>query len=296
MNSIDSLTSPTLKDLREDWWNDEFTEFLAETLRPRPGNRILDVGCGPATGELSIGRLQVSQLRLFGIDLKLANVADAKRKTADHNQRASFAAADASRLPFKDGVFDSTFCVAVLQHIRRVELAVSELARVTRAGGRLVVVEPDNGARYAYSSTPAGARAFATAARFFSAISVARGDGAPPDVGPRLSTILAQSGIEPLDVRMFPVSHVQLGTPDDETWRRRRARVEELMQRFLDGRSVQLQPDQARIDEVQQLGSEYLDVLEAYRAEARQAGKAFVEIQNTMLFATVGQREEQREK
>jgi 2-polyprenyl-3-methyl-5-hydroxy-6-metoxy-1,4-benzoquinol methylase len=43
---VDSLTSPTLKHLRERWWNDEFTHFLAERLRPRPGNRILDVGCG----------------------------------------------------------------------------------------------------------------------------------------------------------------------------------------------------------------------------------------------------------
>ena len=45
MSTIDALTSPTLKHLRARWWNDDFTEFLAETLRPRPGNRILDVGC-----------------------------------------------------------------------------------------------------------------------------------------------------------------------------------------------------------------------------------------------------------
>ena len=63
---IDALTSATLKHLRERWWNDEFTEFLAETLRPRAGNRILDVGCGEGTGEISIGRLHISQMRLVG--------------------------------------------------------------------------------------------------------------------------------------------------------------------------------------------------------------------------------------
>ncbi len=276
MSAIDALTSPTLKDLRQHWWNDEFTEFLAETLRPRPGNRILDVGCGPGTGEVSIGRLQVSQLRLVGIDFKLANIVEARRATADHNQRASFAAADARWLPFKGGVFDATYCVTVLQHLREVELAVSELARVTRAGGRVVVVEPDNSARYFYSSTPAGARTFATATRFFAALSAGRGDGPPPDVGPRLSAILARSGIEPLDVRMFSVSHVQLGVPAEDTWRRRKARVEELVK---------------QTSTAQEIGEEYLSALEAYRAEAQQAGKTFVEIQNTMLFATVGQRE-----
>ena len=35
--AIDALTSPTLKHLREAWWDDEFTEFLSETLKPRPG-------------------------------------------------------------------------------------------------------------------------------------------------------------------------------------------------------------------------------------------------------------------
>ena len=122
---IDALTSATLKHLRERWWNDEFTEFLAETLRPRPGNRILDVGCGEGTGEVSIGRLHVSQLHLVGIDLVVDKAIAARRATAGHNMRARFAAGDACRLPFKDAVFDSTYCVAVLQHIRDVEAAAA---------------------------------------------------------------------------------------------------------------------------------------------------------------------------
>ena len=67
--SIDGFTSATLKDLRERWWTADFTEFLAETLRPRPGNRILDVGCGEGLAEVSLGHLHISQIRLVGIDL-----------------------------------------------------------------------------------------------------------------------------------------------------------------------------------------------------------------------------------
>src|SRR5688572_27096552 len=213
--SIDALTSPTLKYLRERWWNDDFTEFLTETLRPRPGNRILDVGCGEGTAEVRIGRLHVSQVRLIGVDLMIERVMVARRQTAAHNQRVGFATADACHLPFGDRVFDSTFCVAVLQHIGDVDSAVRELARVTRVGGRVVAVEPDNSARYVYSATPAGQRAFEMSTRFFAALAAARGDLTDPKVGPKLSTLFAQHGIEPLDVRLFPVSQARLGVPPD---------------------------------------------------------------------------------
>jgi hypothetical protein len=46
----------------------------------------------------------------------------------------------------------------------------------------------------------------------------------------------------------------------------------------------------ARSDAAAWLGREYLDVLLAYEREANAAGSSFVEIQNTMLFATVGQK------
>ena len=156
---IDTLASPTLKHVRERWWNEEFTNFLLDTIRPRPGNRILDVGCGTGMAEISIARLRLSQIRLFGVDQLLDRVIVARYATASHNQRVGFAAGDACSLPFVDGTFDSTYCVGVLQHVRDLAGAIREFARVTREGGRLVAVEPDNSARYWYSSVPAGAAA-----------------------------------------------------------------------------------------------------------------------------------------
>jgi SAM-dependent methyltransferase len=273
---IDALTSPTLKHLREHWWNDEFTGFLRETLRPRPGNRILDVGCGSGTGEISIGRLHLSQIRLFGVDLVVQQLITAKQETAAHNQRAKFAAADACHLPFADESFDSTYCVAVLQHIGDVDSAVQEFARVTMGGGRIVAVEPDNGARYWYSSSHAGMRAFETGTRFFAALTRARDGRGDPSVGPKLPTLFVKHGIEPEAVRLFPVSQTTLGVPEAAVWHDRRARVE---------RAIENAPETARA-----AGREYLDTLAAYEADAAQAGSGFVEIQTTMLFATVGQK------
>jgi SAM-dependent methyltransferase len=275
--SIDALTSPTLKYLRERWWNADFTEFLAETLRPRPGNRILDVGCGEGTAEVHIGRLHVSQVRLVGVDLMIERVMVARHATRSHNQRVSFATADARHLPFHDGSFDSTFCVAVLQHIADVETAVGEFARVTRKGGRVVVVEPDNQARYFYAASEAGRAAFDASARFFSAVAAARGDAPDAAVGPHLPAVFARHDLEPLDVRLFPVSQTRMGAPPPDVWTRRRTAVEEAMQ-------------QSALEPVRALGREYLEALTAYAADAASAGAAFVEIQNTMLFATVGQK------
>src|SRR5437899_12027764 len=148
---IDALTSSTLKHLRERWWNAEFTDFLRETLQPRAGDRILDVGCGVGTAEVQLGQLGISQVRLFGTDLIVPRVQDAVTAARSHNIRVRFAAADACRLPFRGDAFDSTFCVAVLQHVRDLATAVQEFARVTRPGGRVLIVEPDNAARYWYS-------------------------------------------------------------------------------------------------------------------------------------------------
>jgi ubiquinone/menaquinone biosynthesis C-methylase UbiE len=274
---IDALTSGTLKYLRERWWNDEFAAFVVETLRPRPGNRILDVGCGQGETEVRIGRLQVSQIRLFGIDLMIERVMIARRETAAHNQRVGYATADACALPFRDGVFDSTFCVAVLQHISDVDAAVREFARVTASGGRVVAVEPDNNARYLYSSTASGRRAFELSTRFFAALTAARGEAVDGAVGPKLPTLFATYGIEPLAVRLFPVSWSRLGAPSEADWTRRRDAVERAL-------------DATPIDSVRAVGLEYLETLQTYAREATDAGPSFVEIQHTMLFATVGQK------
>ena len=274
---VDALTAPTLKHLREQWWDTEFSSFLQETLRPRSGNRILDVGCGEGKAELSLGRLRISQLSLFAIDRSEPRVALTAAEGRSHNYRLKLAAADVERLPFTAGAFDATFCVAVLQHVADLARAVSELARVTRAGGRVLVVEPDNAARYWHSASPLGMRAFAEATAFFAALRAARGETADPAVGPRVSALFATCGIEPVSIQVFPVSVAHIGTLPASLWQARREAVSAAVNASADG-------------QVRALGRTYLETLAAYEQDAGRAGGSFVEIQNTMLVATVGHR------
>ena len=276
---VDALTSPTLKHLRARWWDDDFTAFIRDTVQPRPGQRILDVGCGTGTAEVKLSRLRISQLTVVAVDLLIDKVMQARATAQAHNMPVNLAAADACALPFGDASFDSAFCVAVLQHIRDVSRAVQELARVTRPGGRVVAVEPDNAGRYFFSSSEAGRRAYDSAGQFFATLAQARGDSRDSAVGPQLPGLFAQCGIEPIRVHLFPVSRAQLGAPAASVWEERRAAV----RAAADGA-----PDEA----IRRLGRDYLKVLDRYAEEASAAGTAFVEIQNTMLFATVGQRAE----
>lgn len=276
---VDALTSPTLKHLRDRWWDDDFTAFIRDTVQPRPGQRILDVGCGTGTAEVKLSRLRISQMTVVAVDLLVDRAIQARATAQAHNMRVNIAAADACALPFGDASFDSAFCVAVLQHIRDVPRAVQELARVTRPGGRVVAVEPDNAGRYFYSSSEAGRRAYELAGQFFATLAQARGESADSAVGPTLPGLFAQNGLEPIRVELFPVSRAQLGAPPETLWKERRAAV---------GAAADGAPDEA----IRRLGRDYLKVLDRYAEEAGAEGTAFVEIQSTMLFATVGQRAE----
>ena len=105
-------------------------------LAPFSGEeRALDVGSG--TGALAYA-LAPNVREVVGVDSS-AELLDAARERAPAN--CTFLEADATALPFGWGEFDLVGCLRVLHHVRRPELVVAELARVTRRGGRLLVAD-----------------------------------------------------------------------------------------------------------------------------------------------------------
>jgi SAM-dependent methyltransferase len=96
---------------------------------------VLDAGCG--TGALAFA-LAPHAAEVVGVDTR-EDYLEAGRAAAPENVR--FLEGDVTALPFGYASFDLACCHRVLHHVRRPELAVSELARVTRAGGRLFIVD-----------------------------------------------------------------------------------------------------------------------------------------------------------
>jgi SAM-dependent methyltransferase len=274
---IDALTSSALKHVRDRWWSPAFTEFLRDNLQPRPGARLLDVGCGIGTAELALAPLAAHGIEIIGADLAMTRVAEARATAVVHGVASRFVAADATALPFKDGSVDATFCVGVLQHLARPVDALAEFARVTRSGGRVIAVEPDNRARYCFSALGAGMRAFELAQEFWREADRLAGDATDAVIGPHVPGLMLEAGIDPLAVHLFPVVVSRLGTPVEGVWRDRR-------------QAVATAADSLAEPGLRNLAADVISVLDAYERAAAEAGPAFVEIQHTMLFATIGQR------
>jgi hypothetical protein len=121
-------------------------------------------------------------------------------------------------------------------------------------------------------------QAFTTARRFFDALAHSRGDVADSRIGPRLPTLFADAGIEPLEVELFPVSISRLGPADGATWTARQEAIETQLAGTTD-------------PAVRSAGDDFLRALADYQGAAASAGAGFVEIQSTLLISVVGERE-----
>ena len=114
-------------------------------LGARPGERGLDVGCGPAFLACELGQEVGPSGRIVGLDespemLEAARARIAREGLAD---RVEVRPGDAARLDFPAASFDFATVVQVYLYVTHVEGALAEAARVLRPGGRLVVVDTD---------------------------------------------------------------------------------------------------------------------------------------------------------
>ena len=114
----------------------DLSDRVRRLLGPFSGNEVaLDAGCG--TGALAFA-LAPFVSEVVGVDIR-DEYLDAARPLAPAN--VTFAGGDVMQLPFGYAEFDLACCHRVLHHVRRPELAVSELARVTRSGGKIFIAD-----------------------------------------------------------------------------------------------------------------------------------------------------------
>jgi demethylmenaquinone methyltransferase/2-methoxy-6-polyprenyl-1,4-benzoquinol methylase len=105
---------------------------VASALDLRPGDRVLDLAAGTATSTAALAR---SGATVVGCDFSLGMLREGRGRGVD------LVAGDALRLPFADASFDAVTISFGLRNVQDTDLALRELLRVTRPGGRLVVCE-----------------------------------------------------------------------------------------------------------------------------------------------------------
>lgn len=114
----------------------ELTKRVVRLLSPFRGDEhALDSGCGSGALAFALAPYVGS---VVGVDASAELVAAGSERAPAN---AELVVGDATALPFPYGAFDLAGSLRVLHHVRRPELVVAELARVTRPGGRILLAD-----------------------------------------------------------------------------------------------------------------------------------------------------------
>jgi arsenite methyltransferase len=116
--------------------------LVREALAAAPGDRVLDVGCGPGFYVAELLDQVGPTGSVVGVDASPQTLALARRRTEGRGNVALHLA-DATALPVTDAGFDAALSVQVLEYVADLDAALGELHRALRPGGRLVVWDVD---------------------------------------------------------------------------------------------------------------------------------------------------------
>jgi SAM-dependent methyltransferase len=108
--------------------------LVIDSLRLAGPESVLDVGCGNGIYLADLARRD-HRGPVLGVDMSPGMLSAARGRAG----AAHLVAGDATGLPLRDAAADLTFAMHMLYHVAEPAVAVAELRRVTRAGGRVVV-------------------------------------------------------------------------------------------------------------------------------------------------------------
>ncbi|MGW7819551.1 class I SAM-dependent methyltransferase [Streptomyces puniciscabiei] len=106
----------------------------------RPGDRVLDAGCGTGRALPPLRAAVGASGVVLGADLTPAMLAAAVRAGRDRDGRLLLT--DVAALPLRSGALDAVFAAGLIAHLPHPEKNLRELARVVRPGGMLALFHP----------------------------------------------------------------------------------------------------------------------------------------------------------
>lgn len=123
-----------------------------DELALAPDSRVLEIGCGAGFMTVALAK---RGLHVYAIDSTEAMIEQARRHAAESGtaELLSLNVGDVYALTFEDSSFDLVIALGVIPWLERPELAMQEMARVTRPGGHTILTV-DNRARLIYLLDP----------------------------------------------------------------------------------------------------------------------------------------------
>jgi SAM-dependent methyltransferase len=115
-------------------------ESAVAALDLRPGERVVDVGCGTGRALVPMRAAVGAGGVVIGVDATPEMLREAVRCRRDRG--ALLVMADVMNLPLPDGGMDAVLAAGLMPHLIDPIGGLAELARMTRAGGRLVIFHP----------------------------------------------------------------------------------------------------------------------------------------------------------
>ena len=112
-------------------------------LALKPGQRVLDAGCGLGWDTIEFARAVGPSGEAVGIDLSAAMVEEATRRAEGLGLPIRFATGDIMKLDFPDESFDACRTERCLIYVPDAGQAIAEMVRVTKPGGRIGIVDVD---------------------------------------------------------------------------------------------------------------------------------------------------------
>lgn len=117
--------------------------FAIHTSLVKPKQKILDLAGGSGDLSLLLSKRFYPNIEIVLADINASMLAQGRNRLLDagYVKNIEFAQVNAESLPFEERIFDTTFMAFGLRNVTRQDLALKELCRITKPGGKICILE-----------------------------------------------------------------------------------------------------------------------------------------------------------